>query len=96
MVAIVEMQSSSAGGRQGSLPHRDYLIDALAELGQVSKEAVMSELSIQPVALLLKRCPLPEMSRQRGEHSGDQAYAARHGDSDNGDGVVLRRQEGRA
>jgi hypothetical protein len=56
----------------------------------------MSELSIKPVALLSKHRPLPEMSRKRGEHSGDQAHAARHGDSDYGDGVVLCRQEGGA
>lgn len=30
VVAIVEMQSSGADGRQGGLPHRDYIIDALA------------------------------------------------------------------
>ena len=56
----------------------------------------MSELSIKSVALLLKRRLLPEMSRKRSEDSGDEAHAARDGDGDNGDGVVLRRQEGGA
>jgi hypothetical protein len=53
----------------------------------------MSELSIKSVALLSKRRPLSEMSRKRSEHSGDQTHAARHGNSDNGDSVVLSRQE---